>query len=75
MSNERIQAALDKTHDWNKLNLPQSAFNLLRNSYLAERQLREALEQWADTVLGPEENGGSKERWADDGGGNLSDHP
>ncbi|KKK85013.1 hypothetical protein LCGC14_2777570, partial [marine sediment metagenome] len=54
-----------------KLNLPQSAFNLLRSTYLAERQLREALEHWADIVLGPEENGGSKERWADDGGGNL----
>jgi len=72
-SNKRIQDALDATagtESWNRI-LAQDAFNLLRNSPLVDQHIREALNRWADTVLGPETNGNGDGRWGDDGGENL----
>jgi len=78
MNNERIQQALERVETQlprPDITLQQSAFNLLLNIELTRGtdhlfgtslDLRVALENWADTVLGPEN--GSEERWENEGG-------
>lgn len=68
---ERILKALAAVGPSSELTLAQAAFNFLidpdgvpeTHSLLAD-----ALDKWAEGVLGPEEN---DDRWADDGGGNV----
>ena len=72
---ERVLKALTAIGPSSELTLPQAAFNFLTTPLdvpEAERLLKEALERWADTVLGPEENGNGWGRWEDDGGANLA---
>lgn len=67
----RIKKALDARVLPNDLDIHQAAFNLVMTNSGGVLGLLAALERWADTVLGPEENGNGEGRWADDGGGHV----
>jgi hypothetical protein len=72
---ERVLKALTVVGPSSELTLPQAAFNFLTTPFdvpEAERLLKEALERWADSVLGPEEGPNGEGRWGDDGGTNLT---
>ncbi len=69
---ERILKALALVGPTRELTLPQAAYNFLNEGIDGsdtERALAKALVRWADTLLGPEEEGNG--HWADDGGSNL----